>query len=112
MDRVKRSLVYIKLLQRFKKKKEMTKLLKNFPEHVPDDIAEVIYNILLGNVSITQKDMVKLRKKRESLITIINSRKKKPKLRKEVYKQSGKGLFTILLPILASVIGGVVSNAV
>lgn len=120
MERFKRSLDYVKVLRRAirdkrrlrKKNIRVETLLPTFPPYVADDIAEIIYNILLGNVSISASQMARLRRNRAGLISIARDWKKKKSLRRTIYKQSGKGLFAVLIPILASVIGSVVSNAI
>ena len=111
MSHTQRTLPYIRALLRVKSAGVRSQLLHKLPPFVVDDIAAVIYNIVLGNVKISRKYKSQLSRIRHSLYNIIRAPGKAAR-RKSMYKQSGTGVFIILLPALASVISSIVANHV
>lgn len=86
-------------------------MLRTFPSYVVDDIVEILYNILYKNVHVGNKGhkAFLLRKKR-ILSKIVGAHKNK-KLRKQlIYKQRG-GFIGSLIPILTSVLSGILGSA-
>ena len=111
MSHTKRTLPYIQAMSRVKSLHGRKQLFSNLPKFVVDDIAVVLYNIILGNAKISPKYKNRLSKIRQQLYKIIRARGKTGR-RLELYKQSGTGIFTILLPALASVISSIVAKHV
>lgn len=106
MNKLVRSRPYIEVLRRTKGRRR--KLLESFPPFVTADIAEVLHNILLGNVRVSDRQKASLKKGRSKLMDIIQAKRKdRPAL---IYKQSGGALFTTLLPIIATLIGSIISS--
>jgi hypothetical protein len=74
-------------------------ILQAFPSFVVDDMVEVLYNVVLGNVNIGSRKQ-NLKKYKKALLNIVNIKGKKAK-RKIIYKQKG-GFIGTLLPIILS----------
>lgn len=110
-QRLKRTLPYLKSLKRVVGDTQKRNLLKTFPAFVVDDIVEILYNILHRNVPVkSHRHLSVLRKKKKTLAGIV-AKHKHPRLRKQlVYQQKG-GFISAILPILTSVLGGVLSSA-
>jgi hypothetical protein len=106
---VKRSLPYIKVLVRSKKNINKIDLLRDFPSFVINDITEILFNIITGKLKVTDKDVKHLKKYKKPLLHLVNTPKKSRK--SFIYKQKG-GFIGAVLPIIASLIGGLVSNVV
>ena len=88
-------------------------MLRKAPPHVISDIIEVLYNILHGNCKLTyyQKKIVMENKK--PIVNLMgNATKKrlKQRARQLIHKQKG-GFIGALLPVIASVLGGLVAQA-
>jgi len=106
---VKRSLPYIKVLVKSKNNVNKNEVLRNFPPFVINDIVEILYNIVKGNIDIESKQKKCLKPYKKPLLKLVNMPKKSRK--NFVYKQKG-GFIGAVLPIIASLIGGLVSNVV
>jgi len=111
MSYTSRSLPYIEAMRRVKTLRGRKQLFSNLPKFVVDDMAIVLYNIILGNAKISPNYKNRLSRIRQQLYKIIRARGKNDR-RRELYKQSGTGIFTILLPALASVISSFVAKHV
>ena len=85
------------------------KVLRNFPSYVINDIVEILYNIITRRIKIKSKDEKCLKPYKKPLLKLINTPKNSRKA--FVYKQKG-GFIGAVLPIIASLIGGLVSNVV
>lgn len=110
--RLKRSLPFLGLLKQATTNLQRKQLLMKFPVYVIDDIVEILYNILYKNVSVRnlQHKAFLLRKKR-ILSEIVQASKYQAKRRKLIQQQNG-GFIASLLPVLMSVLGGVIGSAV
>ena len=109
--RLKRTLPYLQLLKLTTSKDvEKKRMLKSFPAFVIDDIVEILYNILTGNVNLPRnaKQVLELKKK-----TLNNFYKvaRNPKKRKQLLLRQKCGFIGTLIPILASAVGGLVGSA-
>ena len=106
---VKRSLPYIKVLVKSKSNINRKEVLCKFPQFVINDIVEILYNILTGQLKIKSEERKRLKPYKKPIIKLGNTPKSH---RKDfVYKQTG-GFIGAVLPIIASLIGGLVSNVV
>ena len=85
-------------------------LLRGFPTWVADDIIEILYNIVVGNIPASKDKIDILKLQRGRLTNLINQPNKSMR-REYIYKQSG-GFISALLPIAASIIGGLIGNAI
>ena len=115
--RLKRSLPYIQALLKVKENKERTLLFKKCPDFVASDMVEVLYNILLKNCDISCKHKHVLMKNKCHLASLVHTAKKKRGRRNKakymknvMYKQKG-GFLGALLPIISTVLGGLVRSA-
>ena len=102
---------YLEVMRRVKTLRGRKQLFSNLPKFVVDDMAVVLYNIILGNEKISPAYKNSLSKIRQQLYKIIRARGKNGR-KLELYKQSGTGIFTILLPALASLISSLVAKHV
>lgn len=109
-DSIKRSLPFIKILLKSSPRINKGKLLKRFPDFVADDLVNVIFNIVMGNIPTSKAQIKSLKRHKKSLLHLINQQNKK-KQRHFIYKQKG-GFLTALLPVIASLIGGIVGNVI
>jgi hypothetical protein len=109
MSHIKRSMPFIEAMKRVKSPKARQELFKHLPTFVVDDIAEIIYNILIGNAHISPNYKKRLGQVRHQLYGMIRATSK-GKRRKILYKQSGGGIFTVLLPAIASVIASIIAS--
>lgn len=106
---VMRSLPYIKILTKAKGPISKVDMLRNMPSYVMDDMIEIIYNIITGHIKVGSKAIKRLKPYKKPLLKLVNSPKQTRKT--FVYKQKG-GFIGAVLPIIASLIGGLVSNVV
>jgi len=106
---VKRSLPYIQVLIKSRSNVNKKEVLCKFPQFVIDDIVEILYNILTGKLKIESKALTRLMPYKKPIVKLVNtpSKNRKP----FVYKQTG-GFIGAVLPVIASLIGGLVSNVV
>lgn len=110
MAQFKRTLPYVYALNRIPSHRHRQSMFSHLPGFVADDIAEILYNIVMGNVHISKNYKNQLSKIRHELYKVIRAKSKKTR-QNELYKQSGKGfIFPILLPAIASVIGSLIST--
>ena len=77
-------------------------ILQSFPKFVVNDLIEVIYNVVLGNVDIGKRK-TKLKKHRKVLLELVSVKGKKNR-RNLVFSQKG-GFLGALIPIALSIIG-------
>lgn len=105
---ISRSLPYIKIL--LKSKVNKSDLLQRFPDYVADDIAEILFNIVMGNVKTSKTLVKRLKRYKRPLLKLVNIHDRK-KRRKYVYKQKG-GFLASVLPVAISLIGGIIGNAI
>jgi hypothetical protein len=100
----KRSLPFLKILHNSQPRANKIELMKKFPEFVLDDMVELLYNVLIGSVKIkpTQKESLKRHKRKMYQFADLPTKKDR---RDFIYKQKG-GFLTAILPIIASLLGG------
>ena len=102
--KLQRTIPYLSVLVNTPKPRTQNKLLKSFPDYVLDDIAEVLYNLMLNNVRIgNKKQRESLTKHKHQLTFLYNNLKKKQKRRKILRNQKG-GFLAAVLPAVASVL--------
>jgi len=106
----KRSLPYLKMIQRSRRGVDKIDLLRKFPEHVTNDLIEVIYNIVTGGVKISASQKAKLRRHKKKLIELVNLPSQKRR-RAFIYKQKG-GFLNFLLPAVVPLISNLISKVV
>lgn len=109
---INRSIPYIKFLVRSanksRKNYNRSDLLRKFPKHVTDDIIEILYNIVMGNLPSSKRNVTKLKAYEKPLLHLINLPSKRNR-RSYIYKQRG-GFISTLIPIIASLVGAITSN--
>ena len=106
--RFNRSLPYLKMLQTAKHGANKIDLLRKFPDHVTNDLIEIIYNVVTGSVHITPTQKAKLRRQKKKLIELINLPSLKSR-RSFIYKQKG-GFLNLLLPAVIPLISSLIST--
>lgn len=107
-NRFKRSLPYLKMLQNTRQGVSKVDMLRKFPQHVTNDLVEIIYNVVTGAVHITPTQKARLRRHKKKLIELINL----PSLRSRrtyIYKQKG-GFLSLLLPAVIPLISNLISS--
>ncbi len=109
LSTIERTTPYVKVLINSAPKVDKMKLLKRMPPHVVNDIIEILYNVIRGNIKVNDKDFKVLRKFKKPLMRLVNIPVKN-KRKQFVYKQKG-GFIGALLPIVASLVGGLAANA-
>jgi len=108
---LQRSLPYIETLLKEKRYKNRIEMLKRYPPFVLHAIYEVLHNVINGNCKISINQRNALWRHRKALEQVVKAIRAKQKNTNNVfYKQSGHGLLSVLLPIVASVIGGIVGS--
>ena len=75
------------------------RILRAFPTFVIDDKVEILYNVILGKVSIGSRKH-KLMKYQKSLLNLVNNKSKNGR-RRVIYDQNG-GFLGALIPIILS----------
>ena len=98
---MKRSTMYFNALLKAPENRRMG-ILQAFPAFVIDDLIEIIYNVVLGNVEIGRKS-VNLKKYQKTLLKLVDTKGKKTR-RGIIYRQKG-GFLGAILPIVMSVLG-------
>ena len=107
---VNRSMPFIKILIKSKGTVNKAELLRKFPDFVTNDIIESLYNVVMGNIAVQKTQVKQLKKYKKPLLHLINL-PNKDKRKKFIYKQKG-GFLGAVLPIIASLVSGIVANAV
>ena len=98
----RRSLPFIKVLAKSKPRVNKVEILKKFPDYVTNDIIELLFNILTGNVPVRAAQRAALSKHRRAMHTFANLRNLSSR-RNFVYKQKG-GFITTILPLIAGLL--------
>jgi hypothetical protein len=104
--KLERSIPYFKALLKASNASRQG-ILHAFPTFVMDDLVEVLYNVVLGNVNIGKRKQ-NLKKYQNTLLDIANTKGKK-KLRSIIYNQKG-GFLGAILPIALSTLSGLFTN--
>ena len=111
-NKLKRTIPFVKLLKNQKSNAQKRRMLKSFPGFVVNDMIEILYNIIHENVPLrNSKHRLALLKRRRGLTEILKSLKHKKKRKQLIYKQSG-GFIGAILPVVASVLGGLFGSVV
>ena len=98
---MKRSYPYFNTLLKAPENKRMG-ILQAFPTFVVDDLIEIIYNVVLGNIDIGSKAK-SLHVHKRALLKMVNTKSKKMR-RGILYKQKG-GFIAALLPLALGALG-------
>ena len=99
----RRTLPFLKILAKSKPRVNKIELLRRFPDYVTNDIIEMLYNILVGNVRISSKQKSMLSKHRKAMHNFANLNSLSGR-RQFIYKQKG-GFITTILPMIISALG-------
>ena len=110
MNRAKRSLPYLQLLKSAPSKNRLV-MLKAYPLFVIDDMVEILYNIFNNNLSVPSRDFNKLVHRRKPILADVYSAARNRRLRKKLILNQKGGFIGAIIPILTSVLGGLVSSA-
>lgn len=106
---VQRSMPYIKMLTKARLGVNKLDLLKRYPNFVINDIIEILLNVIKGNIPARRQEIKKLERFKRPLNKLV----KIPtvvKRRNFIYKQKG-GFIGAVLPVIASLVGGLAANA-
>ena len=105
---VQRSYPFIKVLIKSRPNVNKAELLRKFPAFVTNDIIEILQNVVTGQLPIKSQQKQKSKKYQNQLTRLVNIRVHK---QKQKYFHNQKGHFIgALLPILASVLGGILPS--
>ena len=105
--KLKRTAPYITLL-RSTPDNQKRKRIKMLPSFVIDDMVEILYNILYGNVTVKNPAHRKaLMKHRNKLTKIVMSHKNKG-MRRKLFQQQSGGMIASILPVLAGILAAAV----
>lgn len=108
--KIKRTLPFLRLLKQVPDKQK-SKTLRSFPTFVVDDMVEILYNLLYKNVHVKNTShRATLFHNKRTLSNIVNAHKQKNKRKQLVYKQTG-GFIGALLPVVTSVLSGLLTHA-
>ncbi len=100
MYKFKRSVPYFRSLIKSSKRMQF---LKECPRFVIDDICEILYNVLKGNVTVSQKFGQVVQKHNKKMGDFIGL--KKHSARKTFLRKQHGGFLGALIPLIAGVIG-------
>lgn len=98
-----RTLPFLKVLQKSRPKVNKVELLKKFPDYVANDIVELLYNILTGNVPVNKSHKTQLSKHRKAMHRFADLPSLKSR-RDFMYKQKG-GFLSTIIPLAISALG-------
>ena len=107
--KLRRTLPYLRLLIVAPNRHRIT-MLRSYPSFVVDDMVEILYNILTKNITVRNRKYLTLLKRRRRLMTEIFRVARNPKKRKQLILNQIGGFIGPILPLLASVIGGLVGS--
>ena len=108
--RLKRTLPYLRLLM-VAPPRNRTNMLKSYPAFVIHDMVEILYNILCNNVTLRNSNYIKTMNSKQTSLNNIFQVARKPKLRKKVLLSQNGGFLGAMVPIVASVLGGLAGTA-
>lgn len=91
------------------KRQQRRVLLKNAKKSLIDAIAECVHNTLYGNVTLNKAQVKKLGRHSAKLRKIANKRLAW-KVKRDILVQEGGGFFSLLFPIVSSLIGAIAGN--
>lgn len=77
-------------------------ILQAFPNFVVDDMIEILYNIVMGNIEVGSRKKI-LNKHQKALTNLVNAKSKHMR-RLVIYKQKG-GFIAALLPLVMGLLG-------
>ena len=110
---MKRSAPYFRVLSITPSKVNRIAILKKFPDFVVNDIIELLLNIVRGNLKVRSKHKNILQRQKKpmlNLIKTIGQKRSSNRMRRNlIYKQKG-GFLGAVIPIIASLIGGLAAN--
>jgi len=104
---VKRLIPYLKIL---KKSRNQAKFIRRLPSPILSDIADLLCNIVFAKLPLQHKQIQKLEPYKKPLLKLAKLPSKNKRVQ-FIYKQKG-GFITSVLPIAASILAGVIANAV
>jgi len=107
--RVQRSLPYIRALINAPVRRRKA-ILQSFPLFVADDIVEILYNVVNGNVSLPRRRRRLQAAEKRVVAHLVARARNRGERRRLIYKQSG-GFLGAVLPLLATVVGSLIGNA-
>ena len=102
-----RSIPYFNAILKAAQNKRIS-ILQSFPTFVIDDLLEVLYNVVLGKVNISNGKRKILKKHKRPLLDLVNSKNKKL-MRKVMHKQNG-GFIGAVLPIVLSALTSLITG--
>lgn len=98
------------LLQTFTKIRDVRKrkaFLQAFETNLLRAIREICYNLLHGNISLTEEEKKKIAKYKQVLRLLADSKTRKLKFRK-VVTQTGRGFLPAVIPLIVAAISNMI----
>lgn len=106
-NKLNRSIPFFNTLLKTPNNNRLT-VLQAFPNFVVDDLIEVLYNVVLGNIKIGSKKKI-LKKHQKALTDLVNTSSKQRR-RKLIYRQKG-GFIGALLPLVMGLLPKLFGNS-
>ena len=108
--KLKRTLPYLQMLKTASDTNKK-RMLKSFPPFVIDDIVEILYNILTENITLHNPNFKRfMTSKRNTMNHIYKVAHNRNKRKQAILRQNG-GFIGAMVPIIASVLGGLAGSA-
>ena len=98
------------LMLKSKDETEIKKIVKNLPKNVINALSEVVLNGLCGNIPLNKSDIEKLKPFRRLMKSLSNKSIKVGERKKLMISKKGGSLLSIIIPLAASVITGLISK--
>ena len=89
---------------------EIKKIVKSFPAHIINAISEVVLNGFCGNIPLNKSDIEKLKPFRRLMKSLSNKSIKVGERKKLMISKKGGSLLSVIIPLAASVITGLISK--
>ena len=84
--------------------------MKNLPKNVINALSEVVLNGLCGNIPLDKSDIEKLKPFRRLMKSLSNKSIKVGERKKLMISKKGGSLLSVIIPLAASVITGLISK--
>jgi hypothetical protein len=99
-----------KVLASESKQKYKKAILKSADKKLVDDLCEIIYNILIGNLSLNETEFKLLNNYKNNLRKLIN--KSSLKAKKKILVQKGSGFLPLIIPAAITGISSIISSLI
>ena len=98
------------LFLKSKDENKIKEIVENLPKNVINALSEVVLNGLCGNIPLNKSDIEKLKPFRRLMKSLSNKSIKVCERKKLMISKKGGSLLSIIIPLAASVITGLISK--